>query len=183
MRTCLIAVVGTLLGASTLAAAEPPTFYKDVLPILQANCQSCHRPGEVAPMSLLTYEQARPWARAIKAAVTSRQMPPWFADPAVGHFVNERRLVDREIATLNSWADAGAPAGNEADAPPPLTFNSGWNIKPDVIVEMPKAFELPARGTINYKYVLVKTNFPDDMWVTAAEMRAGDPAVLHHGKV
>src|SRR4030095_689972 len=116
MRTCLIAVVGSLLGAS-LAGAESPTFYKDVLPILQANCQSCHRPGEVAPMSLLTYEQARPWARAIKAAVTSRQMPPWFADPSVGHFANERRLVDREIATLNAWADGGAPAGNEADAP------------------------------------------------------------------
>ena len=112
MRTCLLAVVGSLLGAS-IASAESPTFYKDVLPILQANCQSCHRPGEVAPMSLLTYEQARPWARAIKAAVTSRQMPPWFADPSVGHFANERRLVDREIATLNAWADAGAPAGNE----------------------------------------------------------------------
>ena len=77
----------------------------------------------------------------------------------------------------------GAPAGNEADAPPALTFNSGWNIKPDIIVEMPKAFELPARGTINYKYILVKTNFPEDMWITAAEMRPGDPAVLHHGKV
>ena len=182
MRTCLIAVVGSLLGAS-LASAESPTFYKDVLPILQANCQSCHRPGEVAPMSLITYEQARPWARAIKAAVTSRQMPPWFADPGVGHFANERRLVDREIATLNAWADAGAPAGNEADAPAPLTFPSGWNIKPDIIVEMPKAFDLPARGTINYKYILVKTNFPTDMWITAAEMRPGDPAVLHHGKV
>jgi hypothetical protein len=183
MRTCLIAVLGSLLGASTLAAADAPTFYKDVLPILQANCQSCHRPGEVAPMSLLTYEQARPWARAIKAAVASKQMPPWFADPNFGHFVNERRLVDREIALLGAWADAGAPAGNTADAPAPLTFNSGWNIKPDVVVEMPKAFELPARGTINYKYILVKTNFPEDMWITAAEMRPGDPAVLHHGKV
>ena len=88
-------------------------------------------------------------------------MPPWFADPGVGHFANERRLVDREIATLNAWADGGAPAGNEADAPPALTFKSGWNIKPDIIVEMPKPFELPARGTINYKYILVKTNFTD----------------------
>src|SRR3970040_1351140 len=114
MRTCLIAVVGSLLGASTLAAADAPTFYKDVLPILQANCQSCHRPGEVAPMSLLTYEQSRPWARAIKTAVTSRQMPPWSADPNYGHFVNERRLVDREIATLTAWADSGAAAGKDA---------------------------------------------------------------------
>jgi len=183
MRTCLIAVVGSLLGASTLAAADAPTFYKDVLPILQANCQTCHRPGEVAPMSLLTYEQARPWARAIKTAVTSRQMPPWSADPNYGHFVNERRLVDREIATLTAWADSGAAAGNEADAPPPLVFENGWNIKPDVIVEMPKPFELPARGTINYKYILVKANFQEDMWVSAAEMRPGNSEVLHHGKV
>jgi hypothetical protein len=187
MRTCLIAVAGSLLCASTLAAADAPitapTFYKDVLPVLQANCQTCHRPGEVAPMSLVTYEQARPWARAIKNAVVSRQMPPWFADPSYGHFANQRRLSDADIATLTTWVDAGAPAGDPASAPAPLKFESGWNIKPDVIVEMPKAFELPARGTINYKYILVKTNFKEDMWVTAAEMRPGDPTVLHHGKV
>ena len=111
MRTSLIAVVGSLLLASAASAADAPTFYKDVLPILQANCQTCHRPGEVAPMSLLTYEQARPWARAIKAAVTSRQMPPWFADPGYAHLSNERRLVEREINTLAAWADNGAPAG------------------------------------------------------------------------
>ena len=120
MRTSLIAVVGSLLLASAAAAADAPTFYKDVLPILQANCQTCHRPGEVAPMSLLTYEQARPWARAIKTAVVSKQMPPWFADPGYGHFSNERRLVEREIDTLAAWADGGAPAGDPATAPPPL---------------------------------------------------------------
>jgi len=118
MRTSLIAVVGSLLLASA-AAAQSPTFYKDVLPILQANCQTCHRPGEVAPMSLVTYEQARPWARAIKAAVVSKQMPPWFADPGYAHLANERRLVEREIATLAAWADAGAPAGDPTTAPPP----------------------------------------------------------------
>src|SRR6187455_1888687 len=89
MRTCLI-VLGTLLAASPAVAGDAPTFYKDVLPILQANCQRCHRPGEVAPMSLLTFEETRPWARAIKTAVATRQMPPWFADPNVGHFANER---------------------------------------------------------------------------------------------
>ena len=114
MRTCLIALVGSLIGASTAAASDPPTFYKDVLPILQANCQSCHRPGEVAPMSLLTYDQARPWARAIKTATVSRQMPPWFADPNYGHFANQRRLSNRDIETLSAWVDNGAPAGNEA---------------------------------------------------------------------
>jgi mono/diheme cytochrome c family protein len=193
MRACLIAVALTLLGASQLgtsqlgasqlATAQSPTFYKDVLPILQANCQGCHRPGEVAPMALLTYDQARPWARAIKAAVETRKMPPWFADPAYGHFSNERRLSDREIATIAAWVDGGAPGGRESDAPPALKFENGWNIKPDVIVEMPKPFAIPAAGTINYKYVVVKTNFQEDMWVTAAEMRPGNSKVLHHGKV
>ncbi len=110
-------------------------------------------------------------------------MPPWFADPAYGHFSNERRLSAPQIELLGAWADAGAPAGDEKDAPPPVEFTSGWNIKPDVVFEMPKPFELPARGTINYKYVVVDTNTKEDMWVVAAEMRPGNPAVLHHGKV
>jgi hypothetical protein len=183
MRTSLLAVLGTLVIASAASAADAPTFYKDVLPILQANCQNCHRPGEVAPMSLLTYEQARPWARAIKNAVVSKKMPPWFAEPGYAHLSNERRLVEREIATLSAWADGGAPAGDPSTAPPALKFESGWNLTPDVVIEMPKPFELPARGTINYKYILVKGNFTEDLWVTAAEMRPGNPAVLHHGKV
>src|ERR1044071_6330566 len=99
MRTCLIAVMGTLFAASTAAASDSPTFYKDVLPILQKNCQSCHRPGEVAPMSLITYEQARPWAKGIKTAIASKKMPPWFADPAYGHFANDRRLAAKDIDT------------------------------------------------------------------------------------
>jgi mono/diheme cytochrome c family protein len=183
MRLFSTAAVAVLLGAGQAAAADAPTFYKDVLPVLQANCQTCHRPGEVAPMSLLTYEQARPWAKAIKAAVASKKMPPWFADPAYGHFSNERRLSAPQIELLGAWADAGAPAGNEKDAPPPVEFTNGWNIKPDIVFEMPKPFELPARGTINYKYVVVDTNIKEDLWVVAAEMRPGNAAVLHHGKV
>jgi hypothetical protein len=134
-------------------------------------------------MSLISYEQSRPWAKAIKSAVNSKQMPPWFADPDYGLFSNERKLSSTEIATLNAWADAGAPAGNPKDAPAERHFENGWNIKPDVIVEMPKPFEIPASGTVNYKYVVVKTNFKEDMWITAAEMRPGNPSVLHHGKV
>jgi len=183
MRLLSTALVAVLLSAGQAAAADAPTFYKDVLPVLQANCQICHRPGEVAPMSLLTYEQARPWAKAIKTAVASKKMPPWFADPAYGHFSNERRLSAPQIELLGAWADAGAPAGDEKDAPPPVEFTSGWNIKPDVVFEMPKPFELPARGTINYKYVVVDTNIKEDLWVVAAEMRPGNAAVLHHGKV
>ena len=183
MRTGLIVLAAFLCGASPLAASDTPTFYKDIVPILQANCQTCHRPGEVAPMSLLGYEDARPWARAIKAAVLDKKMPPWFADPGYGHFANERRLSSREVETITAWVDGGAPAGKESDAPPPRTFENGWNLRPDIIVEMPKAFELPATGTVNYKYVVVKTNFKDDLWVTAAEMRPGNSKVLHHGKV
>jgi len=186
MRKLLAIASGCMvlgLSGAAMAADNAPTFYKDVLPILQNNCQTCHRPGEVAPMSLLTYEQARPWARAIKTKTTDKQMPPWFADPDYGLFSNERKLSAREIATLAAWADAGAPAGNAKDAPPTRHFEDGWNIKPDVVVEMPKPFELPATGTINYKYIVVKTNFKEDMWVVAAEMRPGNAKVLHHGKV
>jgi len=182
MRTALVALMAILVGASA-AAADTPTFYKDVLPILQANCQTCHRPGEVAPMSLVTFDQTRPWAKAIQKAVVNRQMPPWFADPNVGHFANERRLSTRDIDTISAWVDGGAPAGKEADGPKALEFTSGWNLKPDLVIEMPKAFDVPARGTINYKYVLVKGNFTEDQWVSAAEMRPGSSKVLHHGKV
>jgi len=180
MRMLSLALI---LVAAPVSAQDAPTFYKDVLPILQSNCQTCHRPGEVAPMSLITYEQTRPWARAIKTKTAAKQMPPWFADPDYGLFSNERTLTAHEISTLADWTDAGAPAGNPNDAPPARVFHEGWNITPDVIVDMPKPFEIPAQGTINYKYIVVHTNFKEDMWVTAAEMRAGNAAVLHHGKV
>jgi len=184
MRKVVALFLGALgVNAAALAADTPPTFYKDVLPILQNNCQTCHRPGEVAPMSLTSYDEARPWARSIKTKTTAKQMPPWFADPDAGVFSNERKLTAQQIDTLAAWADAGAPAGNPKDAPPAKKFENGWNIKPDVIVEMPKPFELQATGTINYKYIVVKTNFKEDMWVVAAEMRPGNAKVLHHGKV
>ena len=184
MSVFRLAVTGCLTGVALLAAPDPAkvSFNKDVLPILQKNCQSCHRPGEVAPMSLLTYSDARPWAKAIKAAVISKKMPPWLAEP-VAHYKNDRTLTAEEIATLTAWADNGAPEGDAKDKPAALKFQDGWNIKPDVVVEMPKPFQLPATGTINYKYVLVKANFPEDMWVQAAEMRPSNAKVLHHGKV
>jgi hypothetical protein len=181
-----IPVTGFLMGMAALAATTSSTqvtFNKEVLPILQKNCQTCHRPGEVAPMSLLTYKDARPWAKAIKAAVVTKKMPPWFADPGVGHFANDRRLSDADVNTLVAWADSGALEGNAKDAPAPLQFNDGWNIKPDMIVEMPKEFHIAATGTINYQNFLVKVNFPEDRWVVAAEMRPGNSKVVHHGRV
>jgi hypothetical protein len=175
-----ISVVALALAAVAAAGttSSSPTFNKDVLPILQKNCQGCHRPGEVAPMSLLTYNEARPWAKAIKVAVVTKKMPPWFAD--YGHFANDRTLSAAEIDTLVAWANSGAPEGDVKDAPPPLTFPEGWQIKPDMIIEMPKPFHVKATGTVNYQNIKVKANFPEDEWVVAAEMRAGNPKVVHH---
>jgi hypothetical protein len=175
-----ILAIGFALG--TAAFAAPVTFNKDVLPVLQKNCQSCHRPGEVAPMSLMTYTDARPWAKALKAAVVSRKMPPWFADENVGHFANDKRLSESDINTFVAWVDSGAPEGDAKDLPAARKFEDGWNIKPDVIVEMSKDFQVKATGTINYQFIRVKANFPEDMWVKEAEMRPGNPAVVHHMK-
>ena len=131
-------LTGLLVVAGT-QAAESPSFHKEVLPILQKNCQSCHRPGQIAPMSFLTYESTRPWAKAIKVAVASKKMPPWFADPQYGHFANDRSLKQGDIDTLVKWADSGAPAGDPKDAPPAIEWPAdGWQIKPDLIVKGPE---------------------------------------------
>jgi len=179
----LILVTGAAsvsLRATAGEDAKPVTFYKDVLPILQNNCQTCHRPGEIAPMSFLTYKDTRPWAKAMKAAVVSRQMPPWFADPKYGHFANDRTLSDATIKTLVAWADGGAAEGDAKDAPAPVQWVDGWSVKPDMIIEMPKDVPLPANGTINYKSILVKVNFPEDLWVAAADLRPGNREAVHH---
>ena len=180
---CLATLALTAFCASLDLSAANVTFNKDVLPILQNNCQECHRPGEIAPMSLLTYNEARPWAKAVKSAVLSQKMPPWFADPKIGHFSNDRRLSDAQIKTLIAWVDAGAPEGDAKDKSAPRKFQQGWNLKPDMVIEMPKPFELPAAGTIDYQYILVKGNIREDIWVKEAEMRPSNNAVLHHGKV
>ncbi len=167
--------------ASSLPAAETVTFHKDIEPILQRNCQSCHRPGEAAPMSFMTYGETRPWAKAIKQAVATRKMPPWFADPTVGHFKNERRLNDSDIAKLTTWVDSGAKEGSSADAPQPVRFTEGWGIgKPDQIFEMPVAFKIPAKGTVEYQYIVLPTGFTEDKWVSAMEARPGNRILTHH---
>ncbi|MGD1090380.1 MAG: thiol-disulfide isomerase [Bryobacteraceae bacterium] len=175
--TCLWMIGSTAMAATTTTT---PTFYKDVLPILQKRCQECHRPGELAPMSLLSYQEARPWAKSIKSSVVSKKMPPWFADPRYGHFANERKLTDSEVTTLVAWVDAGSPEGDTKDKPAPVKSYDGWNIKPDVVIEMPKAVEIPAVGTVEYTYVIVPTGFTKDTWVTAAEVRPSNRAVVHH---
>src|SRR5579885_3267793 len=175
-------VLGLVSSFAAAAATVPSsvTFSKDVAPILQKNCQSCHRPGEAAPMPLLTYQQARPWAKAIKEAVLLKKMPPWFADPHYGKFRNDRTLTQSEINTLVAWSDAGAPQGDSKDLPAPVSFVEGWNIgRPDVEFTMPAAFRIPPSGTVEYQYVIVPTRFNEDKWIQAAEIRPGNRALVH----
>src|SRR5215831_19266088 len=137
-RVILAGMVALAVAAAAADQSSPASFSKDVLPILQKNCQTCHRPGQVAPMSLIGYKETRPWAKAIKAAVTARKMPPWFADPKYGHFTNDRSLKQSDIDTLVKWADTGAPEGDPKDAPDPITWPSGgWNVTPDVVMGLP----------------------------------------------
>ncbi|MGH9720577.1 MAG: thiol-disulfide isomerase, partial [Bryobacteraceae bacterium] len=174
-----------LAGSVVLAAAAPAsvTFNKEVLPILQKHCQVCHRPGEVAPMSFVTYQETRPWAKAIKEAVVTRKMPPWFADPAYGHFRNARTLKQAEMNALIAWADSGAAEGDARHKPGPVEFASGWSIgKPDIVIEMPKDIPVQAQGQMDQANVLVRVNFAKDLWVKAAEVRPGNPKVVHHMK-
>jgi hypothetical protein len=166
---------------SVLAASTSATFYQDALPILQARCQECHRPGEAAPFSLMSYQEARPWAKAIRAAVATKKMPPWFANPAHGKFGNDRSMPADEIAMLTRWVDQGAKEGNPKDAPAPAKFAEGWTIgTPDLVVEMPNAFTVPAKGTVEYTWIVVPTGITEDKWIEAIEVRPSAREVVHH---
>jgi hypothetical protein len=167
-----------------LQSQPPPTFYKDVLPILQDHCQSCHRAGEVAPMPLETYDQTRPWADIMAHTVAMRMMPPWFADPRYGHFANDPSLTEKQIAAIVEWAKGGAPGGDPLDAPPLKKWREGWNIrKPDLVLKMPQPVEIPARGEVEYTYEIVPTHFAEDRWVQMSEFRPGSPSHVHHAVV
>jgi hypothetical protein len=183
-RSVLLCLATSAAASALFAASTGPsnvTFYKDVLPVLQKNCQECHRAGEAGPMSFMSYAEARPWAKAMRGAVLQHTMPPWFANPAHGVFRNARVLTEKETATLVSWADQGAPEGNVKDAPPPRSFVAGWNIgQPDLVLSIPRAFEVPARGTIEYQYVVIPTGFTEDRWVDMAEVRPGNRTMNHH---
>ncbi len=160
------------------------SFHRDVLPILQRRCQQCHRQGDIGPMPLLIYRDARPWAKAIREAVVLKRMPPWSADPAYGKFRNDLSLTPEEIRTVASWVDAGAPEGDPATAPPPRRFPEGWRaIEPDAVFEMPVEFHVPSAGALDYQYFAVPTNFTKDQWIEMAEVRPGDRGVVHHAIV
>ncbi len=174
--------LGICVILGTFARAEPtPTFSRDVAPIIFKNCASCHRPGDIAPMSLLTYDQVRPWAKSIREKVALGQMPPWHSTAPRGTFSNDRRLTDQEKDTISRWVSAGAPQGDPKDLPAAPKFAEGWEIgTPDVVLPMPKPFAVPASGTINYQYFVVQTNFTEDKWVQAIEVRPGVRSVVHH---
>jgi len=179
-----------LAGATTAAQKAPrpaATFAKDVMPILQRSCQQCHRPGSIAPMSLLTYQEARPWARSIKARVSAREMPPWFIDRNIGiqHFKNDISLSDEEIATIVSWVDAGAPLGNQKDLPPAATFPdiTAWQIgTPDLVVEMPAEQLVKAAAPDWWGDVVTEEAVvTEDRYIKAVEVKPSKGYdVVHH---
>jgi len=177
-----LSVLAFTISIPLMAAEISPsvTYHKDVLPILQKNCQNCHRPGQVAPTSFLTYKETRPWAKAMKAAVVARKMPPWFADPNFGHFLNDRSLPQRDIDTIVKWADSGAAEGDAKDAPAPVQWQTdGWQIKPDVIVQGP-VYDVPAKAVIEWTFIPVPSGFIKDTWVTSVEIKTEAPQVTHH---
>ncbi len=191
-KTAIVAGLFVIcLGALVALKAAPPqdgsqlsrapTFSRDVAPILFKNCTHCHRPGEVAPMSLLTYKDARPWARAMHAAVLTGVMPPWHADPAHGEFANERRLSEADKNTIAAWANAGAPEGDPAEAPPPPKYVDGWQIgEPDIVFEMGEDYPVPAQGAVEYEWMYIPANFTGPRYVQAVEIRPGNRKLVHH---
>jgi hypothetical protein len=168
------------LGLLLASVAPAPTFNKDVAPILYRRCAACHRPNDIAPMSLLDYKSARPWAKAIREAVLARKMPPWFADPHWGSFANDARLSASEIETLKTWADQGAQEGDARDLPAAPVFIEGWRLgKPDIVIDIGEDFVVKP-GKDAYEHFTVQTHFTEGKWIRAAEIRPGNRRVVHH---
>ncbi len=173
----------SVLVAGGRAVPDTPavTFSRHVAPILYKHCVECHRPGMFAPMSLMTFEETRPWARAIKHRVLNREMPPWSADPQVGRFKNDPRLSQTEVDTIARWVDSGSPRGDDRDLPTAPTFPEGWTIgTPDAVFTMTETYTVPADGTIPYLYFRIPTNLTEEKWVQAIEIRPGNRGVVHH---
>ncbi|MEM6704750.1 MAG: hypothetical protein AAF690_18665, partial [Acidobacteriota bacterium] len=151
-----------------------------IAPLVHQKCVTCHRPGQTAPMSLLTYKEARPWAKSIRKVTSDRTMPPWFANPEHGDFVEDPTLTEEEIALLSKWVELGAPAGDLALAPEPPTFSSDWKIgEPDVIFTM-EPFTITDEMEDHYQWVKVENNLDEDRWIKAMEVHATFPEAVHH---
>jgi hypothetical protein len=174
-------ISGRLVAQSASSSAASPTYSKDIAPVLYRHCTSCHRPGEIAPMSLMSYADVRPWARSIGARVGAGIMPPWHADAGVGEFENDRRLSDAEKDVIARWVAAGAPEGDPRDLPAPPRYAVGWTIgQPDAVLAMQEEYQIPATGTIAYQYFEVPTAFTEDKWLQAYEVRPSNRTVVHH---
>src|SRR4030095_12380855 len=182
-----VAVVSiTTVQTAPAPAGSVPTFAKDVAPIMFDKCTSCHRTGEVAPMTFLSYEDVRPWAKVIRSKVVAREMPPWGADP--DHSLkmrNDRSLSKQQIDTIVAWVDGGAPKGNDADLPALPKFADGWTYgrEPDYILEMPIEFTIPAEGELGVQMFYSKVPFNEDRFAEVLEIRPGNPSVVHHAGV
>src|SRR4051794_24882263 len=182
MKLATSIAAAALWSTSALVAADAPTFSKDIAPLLFQHCVGCHRPGDVAPMSLLDYKSARPWAKAIGEAVARRKMPPWFADPRYGHFSNDARLAEAEIRAIRDWASAGAPEGNPKDLPAQPQFTDGWRLgKPDIIIAIDEHTVRP--GGDAYETFTIPGNLKEGVWIRAAELRPGNRKLVHHAHV
>jgi hypothetical protein len=177
-----------VVSSGTVRSAEAPTvavptFAKDIAPIVYNHCAQCHRPGEVAPMALLSYEDVRPWAKAIKSKVVSREMPPWGAESSQSlKMRNDPSLSQVQIDAIVAWVDGGAPRGNDADLPPKPTFATGWThgTEPDYVLEMPVEYDIPAEGELGVQMFYSKIPFTEDRFAEVLELRPGNRAVVHH---
>lgn len=179
MKLAVVIGAAAQLAAATFGAT--PTYSKDVAPILFARCAGCHQPDDIAPMSLLSYKETRPWAKAIREAVVKRTMPPWHADPHYGRFANDPRLTDSEVEAIRAWVDAGAPDGDPKDLPSPPARNGGWRLgKPDVVIDIGQDFKVEPSGPDEYTNFTVPVPFAEDRWILAAELRPGNRKVVHH---
>jgi hypothetical protein len=182
----LLVVAAGSAGTATGSSPEPtaPTFTRDVAPILYKSCTSCHREGEIGPMPLVSYADARPWAKAIKAKVASREMPPWGADPKYGTFKDDRSLSQAAIDTITRWADAGAPKGDDKDLPALPQFPTGWpEGKPDAVIAMPVTFNIPAEGEVDVIDFFTPSPFKQDVYIKGLAVRPTTPGVVHHAGV
>jgi len=174
---CSVLVAAAHAGTGVSAV----TFSRDVAPVLYERCVECHRKGEVAGIAFTSYKEVRPWAKSIKERILTRTMPPWLADPHYGQFRNDRRLTQKETDTIVAWVNAGAPEGDARDMPSMPQYADGWNIgKPDAVFDIGTDFDVPAEGVVAYKYFRVPTNFTEDKWIQAAEIRPDKRAAVHH---
>jgi hypothetical protein len=182
-QAILACVAISSIVTSANGSATDPTFSENVAPILYRHCAKCHRPGDIAPMPLLTYKDVRPWAAAIREAVVSRKMPPWLADPSVGVWSNDPRLSDSEIQTIKAWVEGPKREGDAKKLPPVPEFPDGWKIgEPDAVIAIPEQ-TIAGTGPDEYTYLKVPTNFNEDRWIVAAELRPGNRKIVHHSHV